>query len=179
VSTIPFPAVNPPLQSGGTCPGDIIPTFTTSSIVRVGTRAPNPITEFPIHATGIPSAIARGPDGNLWLAEGRTGYAIGRFSVDHQHTFSEFPITDDAYPRSPVCGPDDTVWFSTVPFGATPPAQYEGRIDLRTIDAGHHSTGGFFSDDDGCRTTPGLFGGLTEVFDVFGQITRERIGRDA
>jgi hypothetical protein len=28
------------------------------------------------------------------------------------------------------------------------------------------------SDDDGCRTTPGLFGGLTELFDVFGQITR-------
>ncbi|MBV9579051.1 MAG: hypothetical protein JO057_10720 [Chloroflexi bacterium] len=75
---------------------------------------------------GEPNAVGRGPDGNVWITEGRTGYAIGRFSVDRAHALTEFPLPDDTYARAPVCGPDDTEWFSTVLFGDTPHAQFEG-----------------------------------------------------
>jgi len=58
-----------------------------------------------------PTAIAAGPDGNLWFTE-RLGNRIGR--ITPEGTITEFPIPTAA--SSPtngiVTGPDGCVWFT-------------------------------------------------------------------
>ncbi|MBV9354613.1 MAG: hypothetical protein JO023_03690 [Chloroflexi bacterium] len=126
-------------------------TGTNVNIGRIGTRVPNELTLFPITPTGGPNAIGRGPDGNLWVTEGRTGYAIGRLRLGSHPAFTEFPLPDDVYARAPICGPDATEWFSTVPFGSTPAAQFEGRLALRDLSSSRADRGDF-DDDNGCRS---------------------------
>lgn len=74
------------------------------------------VTQYPVTMTGGPNAIGPGPDGNMWVTEGRTGYAIGRFPTHAPFTFTEIPLPDDTYARAPTCGPDGNEWFTSVRF---------------------------------------------------------------
>ncbi|MBV9161961.1 MAG: hypothetical protein JO281_10520 [Pseudonocardiales bacterium] len=71
------------------------------------------VTKYPVTLTGLPGNISPGPDGNMWITEIRTGYAIGRFQTHAPFTFSEIPLPDDTYAIGLTCGPDGNEWFST------------------------------------------------------------------
>src|SRR5262245_33279242 len=80
------------------------------------------LTEFPLPLPhGNPGAIAAGPDGSLWFAEGSE---IGRRSPDGTLSFYQ------AHPPQPqlihglTVAPDGTVWFVEGGFGGS-----VGRID--------------------------------------------------
>ncbi|MBV9163637.1 MAG: hypothetical protein JO281_19265 [Pseudonocardiales bacterium] len=87
------------------------------------------VTTYPVTMTGVPNAIAAGPDGNMWITEARTGYVIGRFQTHAPFTFSEIPLPDDTYSISPTCGPDGNEWFATNRF-PNPPDNPQGNPGL-------------------------------------------------
>ncbi|MBV9163635.1 MAG: hypothetical protein JO281_19255 [Pseudonocardiales bacterium] len=117
------------------------PNFTAGgpySIGRIDTIT-HAVTTYPVTMTGVPSNIGAGPDGNIWVTETRTEYAIGRFQTHAPFTFSEIPLPDDTYPISVTCAPDGNEWFSSVRFPSPPdnpqgnPAVI-GRVNLTAHD---------------------------------------------
>ncbi len=74
------------------------------------------ITEFPLpEGSDAPSAIAAGPDGNLWFTEFSLNPKIGRITV--AGAITEFPTPrPDATPAGIVAGPDGNLWFTQADF---------------------------------------------------------------
>src|SRR5262249_29026364 len=69
------------------------------------------ITEFAIPSGGDPSAIAAGPDGNLWFTEPGAFNAVGRCTPSGG--ISEYPLpTAGAEGAGITPGPDRHMWFS-------------------------------------------------------------------
>jgi len=112
------------------CLGNDSPTFAASGnfIGRVDTIT-HAVTKHPVTFTGTPTALGAGPDGNIWVTEARTGYAIGRLETHAPYTFSEIPLPDDTYSISPTCGPDGNEWFATNRF-PNPPDNPQGNPGL-------------------------------------------------
>jgi streptogramin lyase len=69
------------------------------------------ITEFAIASGAQPSAIAAGPDGNLWFTEPGPFNAVGRCTPSGG--ISEYPLPSaNAEPAGITAGPDGNMWFS-------------------------------------------------------------------
>ena len=80
---------------------------------RIETKPPHQMTLYSMPSImGAPNSVSPGPDGSMWFTEARTGYAIGRFSVEAPHAITEFELPDDVYSRAATCGPDGNVWFT-------------------------------------------------------------------
>ena len=74
------------------------------------------INEFPIPtASGEPTGISKGPDGNLWFTEMQSGQ-IGRSTLTGAMT--EFPLNNSgAGPSAIAIGPDGKLWFDEMDGG--------------------------------------------------------------
>lgn len=98
------------------------------SIEVVGRMTPvGQVSEFPLTGKELGlSAVAGGPDGNIWFTESRVN-KIGRVTPSGQVT--EFAIpTEGARPSGIATGPDGNVWFTEEQVGAigrvTPSGQF-------------------------------------------------------
>jgi streptogramin lyase len=139
------------LTPGGVVTGFTIPTgcwaddltrgadgnlwFTEREKKRIGRITPDgTITEFPIldYPGGGPSAMAAGPDGNVWFVQPGShcidycdrpppGARIGRITPDG--TITEFPVASGMEASEIAAAPDGHLWF-------TGPKRAIGRINL-------------------------------------------------
>ena len=76
------------------------------SLARIETKPPHNLTLYPLTISAAPNSVSPGPDGAMWFTEARTGYAIGRFSVQSPYAVTEFALPDDVYSRAATCGPE-------------------------------------------------------------------------
>jgi virginiamycin B lyase len=77
------------------------------------------ITEFSLPSAGyVPSGIAAGPDGNLWVTEAPSGQPATNAKVARltpSGSFTEYLIPNaNSYPRRITAGDDGNLWFSDV-----------------------------------------------------------------
>ena len=85
------------------------------------------VTEFPLpsDAESLPTAIADGPDGNLWFTDGAG--RIGRISPGG--AIAEFPIPSAGGPLYGIApGPDGNVWFTEFDAGKIGKITPDGQI---------------------------------------------------
>ena len=96
------------------------------------------ITEFStgLNTNAKPTAIALGPDGNLWFTDTGTTRAIGRITPGGQITEFTAGLAPSSDPLSIAAGPDGNLWFADE---GSPGAI--GRVDPATGHIDEFSTG--------------------------------------
>src|SRR5438132_1154306 len=101
------------LQDGG-WPMLVVATATLVVAMVSPARAARPgIREFPVRTNGSgPSAIAAGPDGNLWFTE-HNGNQIGRITPRGDVRKFRTP-TSISGPWDIAAGPDGNLWFTEI-----------------------------------------------------------------
>lgn len=94
--------------------------YLSFTVVLVALSAPAgttpPFTTTPMTFSGTPSAIALGPDGNVWMTD-RPANKIGRLTANGTYTAFAIP-TANAIASGITLGPDGNLWFAE--FGPSP-----------------------------------------------------------